>query len=559
MQNEIEAILFDMGGTLRGSVKKSETEKHAAIQKIIDIVHADANVEDFSRMLAEHARAYKSWAERTLKELSEVDLWTKWMLPNWPAELICANAVTLNQLYRDSLSTRTAYPETYEVILNLYRRGYRLGLVSNTTSSVEVPELLKEMHIIGCFETIILSTVIGKRKPDPNILLDATDRMGVDPAKCAYIGDQPKRDVAAAQKAGFAKSVIIRQGRKGHINVDNPHFVPDHKITNLKELLDIFPQRAPVKPKAVYKASLSTMWLKGNFPTLTDFFEFARRTGFSHVELNHRINSEMLEGLDVSNRMVSSLHEPCPADISMPTLVKEDWLISSVDEEKRQKGVEAVRRSIDLASRMGVSMIVVHPGQTNMDTGLEKQLRALVQSGKQGSEEYESLKKQMMDIRAKLAPAAFASVQKSIVELTEYASARNVRLGLENRYHYREFPSPDEMEILLKLGKPEILGMTFDVGHAEHLSRLEFYPYKEWLTRFADRIFETHMHDVRGIIDHFAAGMGEVDFLELAEYLPENAIRTCEFLDTNTPEDVISSLQYLAINGCIKQLVEKEG
>ena len=46
MQNEIEAILFDMGGTLRGSIKKSEAEKHAAIQKIIDLVHADANVEE---------------------------------------------------------------------------------------------------------------------------------------------------------------------------------------------------------------------------------------------------------------------------------------------------------------------------------------------------------------------------------------------------------------------------------------------------------------------------------------------------------------------------------
>mgnify|MGYP001022540427 CR=1 FL=1 len=554
MQNEIEAILFDMGGTLRGSIKKSEAEKHAAIQKIIDLVHADANVEDFTRMLAEHAQAYKNWAERTLKELSEADLWTQWMLPTWPAELVRANAVTLNQLYRDSLSTRIAFPETYEVILSLYRRGYRLGLVSNTTSSVEVPALLKEMHIIGCFETIILSTVIGKRKPDPNILLDATDRMGVDPAKCAYIGDQPKRDVAAAQKAGFAKSVIIRQGRKSHINVDNPFLVPDHKIKNLKELLDIFPERKPVKPAVVYSASLSTMWLKDNFPTLPDFFEFARRTGFSHVELNHKINSEMLEGLEMKRYPVSSLHEPCPSDIPVPTLVKQDWLISSVDEEKRRKGVDAVRRSIDLAVKMGVKMIVIHPGQTTMDAGLEKQLRYLIQAGKQGSDEFNALKKQMIDIRAELAPAAFAAVKKSISELVDYTRPHKIRLGLENRYHYREFPSLDEMEVLLSLGEPELLGMTFDVGHAEHLSRLGFYPYEEWLKRYSSRMFETHMHDVRGIVDHFAAGMGEVDFSHLAAHLPENAIRTCEFLDTNSPEEVISGLRYLSLHGCVNSI-----
>jgi HAD superfamily hydrolase (TIGR01509 family) len=554
MQKEIEAILFDMGGTLRGSVKVTEAEKHAAIQKIIDIVQADAPVEDFTRMLAEHAQAYKNWAERTLRELSEADLWTKWMLPTWPAELIRANAVTLNQLYRDSLSTRTAYPETYDVILSLYRRGYRLGLVSNTTSSVEVPALLKDMHIIGCFETIILSTVIGKRKPDPNILLDATDRMGVDPAKCAYIGDQPKRDVAAAQKAGFAKSVIIRQGRKSHINVDNPFLVPDHKIKNLKELLDIFPDREPTKSATVYKASLSTMWLKDNFATLPDFFEFARRTGFSHVELNHKINSEMLEGLEMAHYPVSSLHEPCPSDIPVPTLVKQDWLISSVDEEKRRKGVDAVRRSVDLAARMGVKMIVVHPGQTTMDAGLEKQLRALILGGKKGSDEFNAIKQQMVATRTELAPAAFTAVKKSITELLEYARPHKIRLGLENRYHYREIPSPDEMETLLSLGEPELLGVTFDVGHAEHLSRLGFYPYMEWLERFSSRIFETHLHDMRGIVDHFAPGMGEVDFAQLARYLPDTAIRTCEFIDTNSPEDVISGLRYLAQNGCVQSI-----
>jgi sugar phosphate isomerase/epimerase len=98
------------------------------------------------------------------------------------------------------------------------------------------------------------------------------------------------------------------------------------------------------------------------------------------------------------------------------------------------------------------------------------------------------------------------------------------------------------------------LGMTFDVGHAEHLSRLGFYPYKEWLERFSLRILETHMHDVRGIVDHYTPGMGEVDFSLLATYLPDTAIRTCEFIDTNSPEDVISGLRYLAQNGCVQSI-----
>ena len=145
-------------------------------------------------------------------------------------------------------------------------------------------------------------------------------------------------------------------------------------------------------------------------------------------------------------------------------------------------------------------------------------------------------------------------MKKSISELVDYTRPHKIRLGLENRYHYREFPSLDEMEVLLSLGEPELLGMTFDVGHAEHLSRLGFYPYEEWLKRYSSRMFETHMHDVRGIVDHFAAGMGEVDFSHLAAHLPENAIRTCEFLDTNSPEEVISGLRYLSLHGCVNSI-----
>lgn len=552
MTTKIEAILFDMGGTLRSSVKITDAERNDAIKNILKLVNAKIAVEEFGKILSERADAYKNWAEQTLRELSEEDLWTKWMLPEYPQDLVRANAITLNQWYRDSLSRRIIFPETAQVILTLYRRGYRLGLVSNTTSSVEVPNLLRELHITGCFETVILSTVTGMRKPDPNILLDATDRMGVDPAKCAYIGDMPHRDVAAARKAGFSKTIIIKQTAKANkIQIDNPALIPDHQITNLNELLNIFPKRDPIQPVKTFDASLSTMWLKDNFPTLRDFFEFARRSGFAHVELNHKINSSTLEDLDMSQYSVSSIHEPCPADIPVPTLVKEDWLISSLDEEKRKKGVDAVRHSIDLAHTLGANMIVVHVGQTHMDVKLEKELRKLIDDGKKDTVEFRTLQSQMIKIRSELAPAAFESVKKSVVELLAYASQYGIRLGLENRYHYREFPSPDEMEILLSLGSPDKLGMTFDVGHAQHLSRLGFYPNDQWLDRFASRIFETHLHDVNGIVDHFAPGLGDIDFDRVARYLPANAIRTCEFLDTNSPEQVISGLRFLSEHGCI--------
>ena len=351
MTNQIEAILFDMGGTLRSSVKKSKAEKRELIQRILDLLGAQTPVDEFSALLSARAKDYKHWAEATLVELSESDLWTKWMLPDFPAEQISGMAVQLNQLYRDFTGTRIVFPETHDVILELFRRGYRLGLVSNTTSSVEVPAALKELHLTGCFDTIILSAVVGKRKPDPAILLDATRRMGIAPEKCAYIGDRIDRDVAAARKAGFSKTVILRDPRQVKLEKDDhAHLVPDHVITNLTGLLEIFPPRPAPQPATVYDASLSTMWALKNFPTLADFFEAARRMGFARIELNHKVTTLMLAGIDLSRYQFSSVHEPCPADISEDELKKRDWLISSTDEACRIEGVKAIKRSIDIAT-----------------------------------------------------------------------------------------------------------------------------------------------------------------------------------------------------------------
>ena len=106
MTEQIEAILFDMGGTLRSSVKKSKAEKRELIQRMLYLLGAQTSVDEFTALLSARAQAYKHWAEETLVELNESDLWVKWMLPDWPAQQISNMAIQLNQLYRATTGTR---------------------------------------------------------------------------------------------------------------------------------------------------------------------------------------------------------------------------------------------------------------------------------------------------------------------------------------------------------------------------------------------------------------------------------------------------------------------
>jgi len=555
MNANIEAILFDMGGTLRYTTRRTPAEQAQLYEQMMALIGARQPVEDFSSMLGERAHAYKQWAGKTHVELKESDLWTRWMLPDYPPESIAPAAVQLNQLFREAQGRRIPFPETPEVVTELFRRGYRLGLVSNTTSSVEVPAMLRELRLSGLFETVILSAVAGVRKPSPGLLLEAAARMGVATQKCAYIGDRVDRDLAAAREAGFAAAVIIDQAQPECIAVENTGLTPDAVIDNLRDLLALFPARPAPRPEIVYDAALSTMYAIDNFPNLADFFEFARRAGFTRVELNHKVTSAMLEGIDLSRCPIGSVHEPCPADISETELKRRGWLISAVDEASRIEGVNSIKRSIDLARQAGAKVVVIHAGEVVPDTQkLERKLRAMVASRDTGTSQYRTIQAQMIALRAEAARASFAALKQSILDLLAYADGTGICLGLENRYHFLEMPSPDELEILLGLAGPERIGFVYDIGHAFTLEYLGFYPARAWLERFAGRTVLTHLHDLVDTTDHYAPGLGTADFRMAGERLGEGVFRTCEIQTFNLPEQVKAGLQYLAEQGCINTL-----
>lgn len=296
------------------------------------------------------------------------------------------------------------------------------------------------------------------------------------------------------------------------------------------------------------------MWAIRNFAALEEFCATARRLGFARIELNHQVDSAMLAGVDLTRYQVSSVHEPCPADIPVHELKNRDWLISSPDEGTRKQGVISVKRSIDLAHALGVKLIVVHAGVASSEDQLEKKLNKMFRAGGAGSPEYNDLKTRVIEARAADAGPYLEAVQKSLVELLAYAGQSGIRLGLENRYHYVDLPIPDEMDLLLNLAGPEQLGFWYDVGHAQTLDRLGFFPHQEWLQRFGKRIVGVHLHDVVGIDDHDAPGSGEVDFTQISSHVPADAVRTLELKPQLSAEKVKRSISVLAHYGLLQRL-----
>ena len=239
----IEVIFIDVGATLRYLVQDEPYQAHAR-QQIAALVGTEESPDAFCEMLDKRYKIYRKWAFETLLEASERDLWTKWMLPEWPAERIAPLAGDLTYLYRQTMGHRHAQPDANDVVVELTRRGYRLGILSNTITEREIPEWLEQDGLSQYFPTVILSSIFGRRKPGPEIYWEAARQAGIQPAQAAYVADNPSRDVPGSRRAGFGMIIIMGTPEELATKDLTGEYKPDMVIHTLSDLLAIFPAKA---------------------------------------------------------------------------------------------------------------------------------------------------------------------------------------------------------------------------------------------------------------------------------------------------------------------------
>ena len=238
----IEAIFFDVNGTLRLRQAHEPTQRAAIarIQQLLDKpVLSDA---DWQR-LTERFEAYRRWTQETLRQLSEAEIWTDWMLPDEPRERVAPVAAELMLAWGERKGRTIPRPGALETLAALRYRGYRLGMISNTMSSLDIPRSVEEFGWQGYFEAVILSSGVKVRKPAPEPFLAAARALNVEPAHCAYLGNRFLKDVVGCKRAGFALGILIEYPDQPPLEENKPSVVVDAVVHSLSELLDIFPPK----------------------------------------------------------------------------------------------------------------------------------------------------------------------------------------------------------------------------------------------------------------------------------------------------------------------------
>lgn len=142
--------------------------------------------------------------------------------------------VEVAQLFRVLTMRRFGcFPDTLPILQRLAGR-YRLGLLSDAQRLFLEPELA-EAGLSGFFETVVVSSDYGYRKPDTRLFRHALASYGVAPQQARFIGDNLLRDVGGAQAAGIPAIWLARPGASTEEAATRPHWT----ISTLHDLLPL--------------------------------------------------------------------------------------------------------------------------------------------------------------------------------------------------------------------------------------------------------------------------------------------------------------------------------
>lgn len=120
---------------------------------------------------------------------------------------VAERAAILNEM--SWLKGIIAYPETVKTLDWFRAKGYKLGVISDTSPSLRLT--IKQAGLDEYFDSYTCSAFAGVDKPDPKIFNMALESLGVSAAESLYVDDYYV-EADGARNMGFTAFHIIRDG-----------------------------------------------------------------------------------------------------------------------------------------------------------------------------------------------------------------------------------------------------------------------------------------------------------------------------------------------------------
>jgi putative hydrolase of the HAD superfamily len=225
MTEEVDAVMFDAGGTLIGLKKPRE-------EVFLDVLRQHGLHSSTDSVRQAYAKADRHFDKdfASLKADGEGAFWAKYdayILKSLGLKAdAAAFAKDVGRAFDEimpGVSNWVPYPETIPVLDLLKRRDLKLGVISNATSLLT--RVFDNLDMSKYFDTVVISDEVGVRKPSPEIFRIALKRANVTASRSLYVGDMLEVDIVGAKKAGM-NAVLI----------DRSNTYPDARCLRMRDL-----------------------------------------------------------------------------------------------------------------------------------------------------------------------------------------------------------------------------------------------------------------------------------------------------------------------------------
>jgi len=148
--------------------------------------------------------------------------------------LIAEEAVGGKHLWEAKL---TKLPYLDEVLAHLERKGFKLGIITNTVTSREkhVRAALRRINVERYFDYIITSVDVGHEKPDERIFMTALRGLRIKPYEAVMVGNRISTDIVGGNRMGM-KTILFKWNKRYKERIISKEEQPTRTIRSLREL-----------------------------------------------------------------------------------------------------------------------------------------------------------------------------------------------------------------------------------------------------------------------------------------------------------------------------------
>ena len=148
------------------------------------------------------------------------------LLPYLDKKSAATRAEVAMEIFLTARNEVEFFDGTLETLRNI-AQSFQLGAITNGNADIY------RLGLNDCFSFAFSAEQIGAPKPAPDLFHAALAHTGCEPAQMVYVGDDPIKDVDAANKVGL-KTIWMRS-KSGSVEGNSQ---PDETISDIKELPD---------------------------------------------------------------------------------------------------------------------------------------------------------------------------------------------------------------------------------------------------------------------------------------------------------------------------------